>query len=128
MTTPVEIAKAFGNAWKEKNETEYGNLMHPQFKSSCGMNREESIQNMHMCAFQYRTENSTYVTEGNSVMHFFDWIIEAPFQGRTRVAQYFQIENGQVRFFDMVFDRSFFPQEIREQMEQMRREKEALAV
>lgn len=127
MPTPMEVVKAFEKAFREKDAVAYRNLLHPNYEGRCPMgtvsNRDQAVEAMQACPLTFYRENSVYVAEGNTVVHIFDWIVEAPFQAKTRVVQHLTIENGQIRSLEMIMDTAIFPKEFVEQMEKMTKEK-----
>jgi len=132
MTTPTELVKQFNTAFSEKNETAVRAILHPNYTASCSMSKvngpEEAIAMLKECPFDCHNENSIFVTEGNSVAHFFDWVVEAPFRGRYRVAQYVTLKDGKVLSAEMFYDTGALPKEVQEQMAQMKQQKQAALV
>lgn len=128
MTNPVDIVKRMDEAFRNKDEATLREALHPDYTFKTPrmtlQGREAAVQFLiYDCACTFHNENSLFITEGNTVVHLFDWVVEAPFQGRYRMAEYLTVEGNQVRSAELFYDPTAFPPEFLEQLANTTREK-----
>lgn len=128
MANPVEIVKRMDEAFRNKDEAAFRQALHPDYTFKAPKislnSREAAVQFLiHDCPCTFHNENSVFVTEGSTVAHIFDWVVEAPFQGRYRMAEYLIVEGSQVRSAELFYDPTAFPPGFMEQMIEAAREK-----
>ncbi len=120
MMNHVEIVKKMNSIIESKDMNAYREILHPNYTFKGPMmtmnSRDEAVEFMSSCPFKFRHENCIFVSEGNTVVHMFDWVVEAPMQGRFRMAESVVIEGDKIRSVEMFFDTAIFPKEMMEEM------------
>jgi hypothetical protein len=124
MSTSIEMAQQLNNAFMEKDEATLCKLLSPAYTARCPLSsvssRDEALEMMKTCSFVCHNENSVFLADGTAVAHFFDWVVEAPFQSRIRTAQYITIDGEQISSVELFYDTSALPKEMLEQLEEKR--------
>ena len=121
MSSPVDIVKQMDEAFRNKDEALLRQTLHPDYTFKDPRmtlsGREAAVQFLiYDCACTFHNENSVFVSEGNKVVHLFDWVVETPFQGRYRMAECLIVEGEQVRSAELFYDPTAFPPDFLEQM------------
>lgn len=123
MSNNVETVKHMNTAWKNKDEAGMRASLHPDYNFKgpmMDMDIEGCIEFMKTCPFECKNLNSEMVSEGNKVVHIFDWDVTAPFQANIPMVEILEFEGDKIKNARLYFDTAKFPAEFMKQMEQMK--------
>ena len=120
MSTMIDVAKRMTKAWEQKDEATFRACLHDNYTFKGPMmemrSPEEALESMRQCPFEFTSENCEVVTEGNTLVHIFDWKVTVPFQATIPMVEVMNFEGEKVRRARLFFDSALFPAEVKEQM------------
>ncbi len=120
MSTMIDVAKRMTKAWQEKDESTFRACIHDDYTFTGPMmamrNANEALEFMRECAFEHSTENCEVVSEGNTLVHIFDWKVMAPFQKTIPMVEIMEFEGDKVKRARLFFDSALFPDQVKQQM------------
>jgi ketosteroid isomerase-like protein len=120
MSTLDIVKKAYA-AWDAKDIEALRTILHPEYKAKMpgGMEivgLEGAKACLDACPFQDpRSENETYIVEGDRVVRIWDMVADKPVQVRSRMAELSVVKDGKIFFNEAFFDLSGFPKELCDQ-------------
>ena len=120
MSTMMEVAKRMTKAWQEKDESTFRSCIHEDYTFKGPMmemrSAKEALEFMRQCAFECTSENCEVVSEGQTLVHIFDWKVTAPFQATIPMVEVMEFEGDKVKRARLFFDSALFPEEVKQQM------------
>lgn len=120
MASSMEIAKAYVKARSEKNIATCRELLSEDFRLQSVLgsatNREEALEQIQNPRVEGVIENSMIISEGEYVVHMYDWNVEAPVKGSFSMAENIVIRDGKIVSSQVNYDVASFPEEIRRRL------------